>query len=60
MEVHPEEDGVVQVVSVQTSKVTYKRPAVKIFQLDISSLVNALILVLFSENGKNTLETNIS
>ena len=30
VEVHPGEDGVVRVVTVQTSKGTYKRPAVKI------------------------------
>ena len=34
MEVHPEEDGVVQVVTVQTSNGTYKRPAVKILRLE--------------------------
>ena len=33
MEVHPREDGVVRVVTVQTSKGTYKRPAVKTFRL---------------------------
>ena len=31
MEVHPGEDGVVRVVTVQTSKGTYNYPAVKIF-----------------------------
>ena len=31
VEVHPGEDGVVRVVTVQTSKGTYKHPAVKIF-----------------------------
>ena len=33
VEVHPTEDGVVQVVTLQTSKGTYKRPAVEIFRL---------------------------
>ena len=32
VEVHSEEDGVVWVVTVQTSKSTYKRPALKISQ----------------------------
>ena len=34
IEVHPKEDGVVRVVTVQTSKGTYKCPAVKIFPLE--------------------------
>ena len=31
VEINPGEDGIVQVVTVQTSKGTYKHPAVKIF-----------------------------
>lgn len=34
MEVHLGEDGVVGVVAVQTSKDTYKCPAVKIFRIE--------------------------
>ena len=34
VEVHPGEDGLVQVVSAQASKGTCKRPAVNIFQLE--------------------------
>ena len=34
VEVHAGEDGVVRVVTVQTSKGTYKRPAVKILRLE--------------------------
>ena len=34
VELHPGEDGVVRVVTVQTSKGTYKRPAVKILRLE--------------------------
>ena len=34
VEVRPGEDGVVRVVTVQTSKGTYKRPAVKILRLE--------------------------
>ena len=34
IELDPGEDGVVRVVTVQTSKGTYKRPAVKILRLE--------------------------
>ena len=34
VELHPGEDGVVRVVTEQTSKGTYKRPAVKILRLE--------------------------